>query len=68
MGLLGILGGLGLLTYASANIFLDSFAVQQRRTRRTPWISVNWDAWQFPGQEGLFRKSNEFIYPAEGME
>jgi acyl transferase domain-containing protein len=64
----GVLGGLGLLTYASANIFLDAFAEQQNGMRRVPWVSVNWDAWQFPGQEGLFRKSNEFIYPAEGME
>jgi acyl transferase domain-containing protein len=68
----GVLGGLGLLGYASANIFLDAFAAQQNQEKKTPWITVNWDAWQFPGQEGLFRNSaspgGDFLYPAEGIE
>ena len=64
-----VLGGLGLLGYASANIFLDAFAARENQTGRVPWISVNWDAWQFPGQEALFRQSaGEFLYPAEGVE
>ena len=32
---------------------------------------MNWDAWQFPGQEALFRQSApqgaDFLYPAEGV-
>jgi acyl carrier protein len=68
----GVLGGLGLLGYASANIFLDAFAARENQAKATPWISVNWDAWQFPGQEALFRNSaspgGDFLYPAEGVE
>ena len=68
----GVLGGLGLLAYASANIFLDAFATRENQAGRVPWISVNWDAWQFPGQEQLFRQSAprniDFLYPAEGVE
>jgi acyl carrier protein len=68
----GVLGGLGLLSYSAANIFLDAFAAQQNQSGRVPWISVNWDAWQFPGQEELFRQSApqgaDFLRPAEGVE
>jgi acyl transferase domain-containing protein len=67
----GVLGGLGLLAYAAGNIFLDAFAARENQARRVPWISVNWDAWQFPGQEGLFMASApqgaDFLYPAEGV-
>lgn len=68
----GVLGGLGLLSYSAGNIFLDAFAARENQARRVPWISVNWDAWQFPGQEKMFRQSASqgasFLYPAEGME
>ena len=68
----GVLGGLGLLSYSAANIFLDAFAARENQAGRVPWISVNWDAWQFPGQEELFRQSApqgaDFLYPAEGVE
>jgi acyl carrier protein len=66
----GVLGGLGLLGYASANIFLDAFASRENQAGGVPWISVNWDAWQFPGQEAFFRQSAaaDFLYPAEGVE
>lgn len=68
----GVLGGLGLLSYSAANIFLDAFAAHENQSGRVPWISVNWDAWQFPGQEEIFRQSApqgaDFLYPAEGVE
>jgi acyl transferase domain-containing protein len=68
----GVLGGLGLLSYSAANIFLDAFGARQNQSGRVPWISVNWDAWQFPGQEELFRQSApqgaDFLRPAEGVE
>ena len=67
----GVLGGLGLLSYSAANIFLDAFAARQNQLGGVPWISVNWDAWQFPGQEETFRQSApqgaDFLYPAEGV-
>jgi acyl transferase domain-containing protein len=61
----GVLGGLGLLAYASANIFLDAFAAGKNQAGRVPWISVNWDAWQFPGQAGP--QNTDFLYPSEGV-
>jgi acyl carrier protein/NADP-dependent 3-hydroxy acid dehydrogenase YdfG len=68
----GVLGGLGLLSYSAANIFLDAFGAHQNQSGRVPWISVNWDAWQFPGQEEMFRQSApqgaDFLLPAEGVE
>ena len=57
LSLSGVLGGLGLLGYASANVFLDAFAARENQTKRVPWIAVNWDAWQFPGQEAMFRQT-----------
>lgn len=39
-----ILGGLGYLTYAAANGFMDSFSHAQSQDA-TAWISVNWDPW-----------------------
>jgi acyl carrier protein/NADP-dependent 3-hydroxy acid dehydrogenase YdfG len=62
----GVLGGLGLLSYASANIFLDAFAARENQSGRVPWISINWDAWQFPGQTAS--QKADFLYPLEGIE
>ena len=63
-----VLGGLGLLAYSAANIFLDAFASQQNQAESVPWISVNWDAWKFPAQEALRGSMDDFILPQEGME
>jgi NAD(P)-dependent dehydrogenase (short-subunit alcohol dehydrogenase family)/acyl carrier protein len=40
-----ILGGLGFLPYASANLFMDAFAHARRTDGPSRWISVNWDGW-----------------------
>ncbi len=42
-----VLGGLGFSAYAGANSFLDSYAEAQRARSSTPWVSVDWDAWDF---------------------
>jgi acyl transferase domain-containing protein/acyl carrier protein len=42
-----VLGGLGYGAYAAANLFMDVFAARKNQERATPWISVNWDQWQF---------------------
>jgi acyl transferase domain-containing protein len=62
-----ILGGLGLASYAAANIFMDALASQRNRESSVPWISVNWDAWEFPdgGEEG---SGDSGILPSEGAE
>jgi acyl transferase domain-containing protein len=45
-----LLGGLGYLAYASANLFMDAFV--QEHNQRTPgrWISVNWETWNLDGE------------------
>ena len=50
--LAAILGGLGFAAYAAANVFMDTFARQQRRSNGTPWSSINWDAWDFHDRSG----------------
>jgi acyl transferase domain-containing protein/acyl carrier protein len=42
-----ILGGLGFSAYAAANLFMDAFAHGKTQTDGVPWISVNYDAWNF---------------------
>jgi acyl transferase domain-containing protein len=62
-----VLGGLNLTAYASANLFLDSFAASKNQTSSARWISVNWDAWQFPEVEA-HQKGDSSILPSEGAE
>ncbi len=38
-----VLGGLGFIGYASANIFMDAYACKINREQRVRWISVDWD-------------------------
>ncbi|BCY09674.1 type I polyketide synthase [Actinoplanes sp. L3-i22] len=56
-----VLGGPGLLPYAAANCFLDAMAIARAREGGTPWISVDWDAWEF-GEPG----DGSRITPADG--
>jgi len=46
----GVLGGLGYSSYSAANIFSRRVRSASEPIWRVPWISVNWDAWQFPGR------------------
>jgi len=63
-----ILGGLGFVAYSAANIFMDAFA----KTNSVPWMSVNWDGWQFDSDK---KQSTSFgatlselaIRPEEGV-
>jgi len=68
-----LLGGLGFTTYAAANAFLNSFAVQQSQSGRFPWISVIWEAWRFgdwveSGQSFGSSVIQLALNPAEGAE
>ncbi|HEV2863882.1 MAG TPA: beta-ketoacyl synthase N-terminal-like domain-containing protein [Pyrinomonadaceae bacterium] len=40
------LGGLGFAPYAAGNVFMDAFARRRNRAGGTPWLCVNWEAWQ----------------------
>ena len=65
-----ILGGLGFVAYSAANLFMDAFAYQQNQAKTVPWISVNWDGWQFNEEnEALESTVAEFaLTPTEGVE
>jgi acyl transferase domain-containing protein/acyl carrier protein len=67
-----VLGGLGFVAYSAANLFMDAFAQQRHQMKLGPWISVNWDAWQFserPGDGAAGGGLTEFsILPEEGLE
>jgi acyl transferase domain-containing protein/acyl carrier protein len=67
--LASILGGLGQAAYAAANLFMDAFVAG----RGAPWLSVNWDAWQFEAERGRIaaltpRLAQFAISPVEGGE
>jgi acyl carrier protein len=41
-----VLGGLGFLSYAAANLAMDTFALARTaRGDRTRWLTTNWDHW-----------------------
>ena len=61
-----VLGGPGLFSAASQAVFMDAFAAQQNRTQSTPWISIDWDLWEFANDDA--GKVELAITPEEGME
>jgi acyl transferase domain-containing protein/ubiquinone/menaquinone biosynthesis C-methylase UbiE/acyl carrier protein len=69
--LTSILGGLGSVGYSALSLLSDAFAYQHNQTNPLPWMSINWDAWQF-GNEGEIpagKKLSEFaIQPQEGID
>ncbi len=67
-----VLGGLGDVAYSAANLFMDVFVYQQNRGNSVPWLSVNWETWEFPKQEQNYEIATslaEFaITPEEGIQ
>jgi NAD(P)-dependent dehydrogenase (short-subunit alcohol dehydrogenase family)/acyl carrier protein len=66
-----VLGGLGFAAYAAANAFLDAFATRKNQDDGPPWISVDWDGWQFPSTEAGSGGAPAFstsILPEEGVQ
>jgi NAD(P)-dependent dehydrogenase (short-subunit alcohol dehydrogenase family)/acyl carrier protein len=69
-----LLGGLGQVAHAAASHFMDAFAESRNERGAVSWISVDWDAWQFPREDGqpaaaLSSTLAQFaIQPAEGRE
>jgi len=62
-----VLGGLGYVAYSAANIFLDASAYMKSQSSGVPWISINWDTWDFrqPGDENGTALA---MFPEEGVE
>ncbi|RYZ41729.1 MAG: acyltransferase domain-containing protein [Myxococcaceae bacterium] len=67
-----VLGGLGQVAQASASSFMDAFAEDVSETSAYPWLSVDWDAWQFADARAMEEVSPALarfaIQPAEGLE
>ena len=40
-----VLGGLGFVAYAAANLFMDNFACSRDREGPVRWLCANWDHW-----------------------
>jgi len=62
-----ILAGLGYAGYSAGNIFMDSFATEQNRRQGLPWISINWDTWNFDGNVDANTMSLS-MSPGEGSD
>ncbi len=67
-----ILGGIGLISYSAANIFMDALATSRNWSVDERWISVNWDGWLV--EEDLLSKTlrtsmdQYAMTPAESLE
>ncbi|MBD2344920.1 type I polyketide synthase [Anabaena subtropica] len=46
-----LVGGLGLVAYSAANLFIDTFVNKKNQTSHIPWFSVNWDAVKYEEEQ-----------------
>jgi acyl transferase domain-containing protein/acyl carrier protein len=69
--LTSVLGGLGSVTYSAASLLMDAFAYQHNQKNPVPWMSINWDTWQFAAENSQIPANTsltEFtIEPLEGI-
>ncbi|MFN6559097.1 MAG: beta-ketoacyl synthase N-terminal-like domain-containing protein [Nostoc sp. ChiSLP01] len=69
--LTSVLGGLGSGGYSADSLSMDAFAYQHNQKNPVPWMSINWDAWQFAtNNKQIFTSTSlaEFaIQPQEGI-
>ncbi|MGJ5628673.1 beta-ketoacyl synthase N-terminal-like domain-containing protein [Nostoc sp. CALU 1950] len=69
--LTSILGGLGSISYSATSLLIDTFAYQHNQKNPVPWMSINWDTWQFEaGNSPISANTSllEFaIKPLEGI-
>jgi acyl transferase domain-containing protein/acyl carrier protein len=66
-----VLAGLGYIGYSAANVFLDTLARRQSLAGDVPWISINWDTWNFdkPARKHQDAKPTELaMTPVEGLD
>ena len=65
--LASLLGGLRLCAYAASMNYLDAYVRAMNLRGGVPWISVNWDAWDFGGGTGTTDHRERAILPDEGI-
>jgi acyl transferase domain-containing protein/surfactin synthase thioesterase subunit len=75
--LAAVFGGLGNSLYAAANQYMDAFARSRNGCGSGRWISLNWDLWKIPRQDGdshvatlenLFAQGGVGMSPEQGFE
>jgi len=62
-----VLGGLGLVAYSAANIFMDAFALSRSGANSASWISATWDPWpeEMLKYEGYQTTMNQYAMTVE---
>jgi len=65
-----IFGGITFGAYSAGNKFLDMFTEYQRKIHYRPWVSVNWETWNFNEEITSFGTSisETSIYTEDGQE
>ncbi|MFY0566442.1 SDR family oxidoreductase [Archangium lansingense] len=65
-----ILGGFGQVVHAAGSHFMDAFAERRNEPGTYPWLSVDWDAWQFEGAPSMAGSAlaRYAMQPEEGLE
>jgi acyl transferase domain-containing protein/acyl-CoA synthetase (AMP-forming)/AMP-acid ligase II/acyl carrier protein len=62
-----VLGGMGLGAYAASNAFADAYIQSMSKSSDATWITVNWDAWSFPGEDSYATKQLGSLQVAASM-
>jgi acyl transferase domain-containing protein len=68
-----VVGGLGFVAYAAANLFMDAFATRWNGVDGVRWTSVCWDGWRFVEETADRNGSDKAgsglgMTPAQGVE
>src|SRR5262249_38264290 len=63
-----VLGGLGFIAYSAANSFMDAFASKQNQSGSAPWLTINWDGWEFRENLRVGPAAESAVLPHEGVE
>jgi acyl transferase domain-containing protein len=62
----------GFVAHTAANCFVDAFVQQQNRISAFPWLSINWEGWQFWQERQMVSPSGTTadwaLLPQEGLE
>jgi acyl transferase domain-containing protein len=51
--------------YTAASVFMDTFVQRHNRTARYPWLTVNWDGWNFESDSGAAGHAQFGLAPSE---
>jgi acyl carrier protein len=64
-----VVGGLGFVAYAAANLFMDGFATRWNGVDGIRWTSVDWDGWRFHDAAARDNGAPDLaMKPVQGLE